>query len=369
MKAFASRWGLCAALGLILLVAALAPGCGPKPVLAPDRGGLGWQLDPATQGLDSWAELAPAVRRSLEYARTRPADALAFDQPWLRLRWAGVVHTLETLLEVLPRLDQDPGLLDRRFRLVRPAADFLLTGYYEPFIEASLTPDPAYPYPIYGKPTDVERVRPYHDRRAIDQGRALAGRGLEIAWAKDLVDVYFLHVPGSGRLLLPDGRTVHVLYAGTNKQPYASLGRILVERGYAELEEMSMQKIREILAANPHKALDLMCLNPKYIFFRLAPDGPYGASGAVLTPMVSAASDRGYIPNGAVLAVGGRLPPTRDGRKRRIAGLTLAQDTGTMRQNHLDLFCGAGPEAAWLAGHMRGRARAWVLVARDLPAN
>ncbi len=90
----------------------------------------------------------------------------------------------------------------------------LLTGYYEPWLEASLTPDDRFKYPLYGVPEDLkttnlssfhyrwkgqslvyrmgeEGIEPYFDREDIDGKGVLAGRGREIAWAKDPVDIFF----------------------------------------------------------------------------------------------------------------------------------------------------------------------------------
>lgn len=317
----------------------------------------------SSQDLRSWRDLAPAIEQSLVYVRKRPPMELAVAHAELpgqgEVTWARLERGLTLLLELLPKLDARPGLLLEHFIWAPVFPDVLLTGYYEPYLEASLTPHPEYPYAIYAPPPDLEKGAPHHSRAEIDFGGSLAGQGLEVAWAKDLVDVFFLHVQGSGRLLLPDGEVKHILYADTNQHEYVALGRELIDRGYATREEMSMQKIREILAAYPEQRAELLSLNPKYIFFSVSDSGPFGASGAVLAPMVSVAVDRAFLPLGAILAVRGDLP---DGRL--FSGVTLAQDTGTMRRNHLDLFCGAGDAAAALAGKMRGRAAAWLLLPR-----
>ncbi len=319
----------------------------------------------AAQGLGSWSELAPAIEGSLRYVRNRPPEAQATPDPWLPVTWHCLETTLTHLQELLPRLDAEPGLLASEFIWRRIEPDVLLTGYYEPFLEASLTPHPDYPYPLYAKPADIPPGDPGLTREAIDGRGSLAGRALEIAWARDPVDVFFLQVQGSGRLLLPDGRTKRILWAGGNGHEYVSLGKELIERGYASREEMSMQKIREILAEHPERRDELLFLNPKYIFFSLGDEGPFGATGARLTPMVSCAVDKGYVPMGSVLAVSAELPEVAENpAPEELWGVLLAQDTGTMKRNHLDLFCGAGPGAAALAGRMSGRAWAWVLVSR-----
>lgn len=349
-------WLLCACFALAVL------GCAKQP---PEPQEVARRSPGVAQGLGSWMELAPAIEGSLRYVRNRPSEAMAVPAPWLPVTWGCLESTLRHLQKLLPRLDTEPGLLAREFVWRRIEPDVLLTGYYEPFLEASLTPHPDYPFPVYAKPPGMTPGDPALTREAIDGRGALAGRGLEIAWAKDPVDVFFLQVQGSGRLLLPDGRTKRILWAGSNGHEYVSLGKELIERGYATRDEMSMQKIREILAEHPERRDELLFLNPKYIFFRLSDEGPFGASNAKLTPMVSCAVDRQYVPLGSVLAVSAELPEVAEfAAPEELWGVLLAQDTGTMERNHLDLFCGAGPQAAALAGRMSGRAWAWVLVSR-----
>jgi len=332
----------------------------PPPLRADSPVAISRQLSPRTQQLSSWRELAPGLRRSLDYVAAKPAEQLACDAEHLRLTWGQMQLTLRKLLELLPQLDAHPELLAEQFTWRKIEPDCLFSGYYEPYIEASLTPQPGYNYPLYALPRALKK--PFHDRAAIDYHGALKGKGLEIAWAKDPIDVFFLHIQGSGRLVLPDGSVKHVLYAGTNGQPYVGLSRKLIEMGYMTREEMSMQKTRAVLQAHPDKMQSFFSLNPKYIFFKLADSGPYGAMGAILTPMVSAASDRQYIPLGSVMAVQAELPGFGVQASERFSGLVLAQDTGVMRQNHLDLFCGSGDKAIHQAGHMKGRADVHVLV-------
>ena len=320
---------------------------------------LSRRISLASMSLRSFGGLAPAVAQSLEHARSKPPSAPAMNRPWLRLTWGQVALTLEHLMAVLPLLDQDPEVLGREFAWFRGDPRTLLTGYYEPWLRATLTPDPAHPYPLYAPPAD----RDAYDREAIDFGGALAGRGLEIAWVDSLVDAYFLHVQGSGRLAFPDGGAMHVLYAGTNGRPYVGLGRIMAEEGCFPEEEMSMQSIRAYLEAHPERMREYMSRNPHYIFFRLSPDGPFGSTGAVLTPRVSAAVDPEYLPYATLMVLDGLLP-TMDGSRERHTGLALAQDTGVMDGNHVDLFCGSDERAAFQAGLMKDRAGLYVLVSK-----
>ena len=383
-------------LAALCLVWLTAFGCAPKEPYGPKFSPLGQaraislasRLSPASQELQSWRDLEPAVRESLRYLAGRPQEKLALDHHWLRLTWGQLKTTQEHLLALLPELDRDPSLLGKHFIWRRITPDTLLTGYYEPWVEASLTPHSDYPHPIYGVPKDLKKadlgqfhtpwagktlvyrmgeegIKPYHDRKAIDGENVLEGRAKIIAWAKDPVDIFFLHIQGSGRLALPDGSSKHILYAGNNGLTYVTLGNVLIKRGYLTLEEMSMQAIRRVLTERPKEAGELMAKNPRYIFFRLSETPSIGAMNGELTPLVSVAVKSDFIPFGSLLALDAGLPAFEDEPSHRLAGLVFPQDRGAMRENHLDLFCGSSDKAAFWAGHMRHTAVVHILVSKD----
>lgn len=331
--------------------------------------------------------MARAVERSLEYVRARPAGERAFGPDGPEATWGDLAATLEHLLGVLPRLGEAPGLLDRDFVWLEVRPEPLMTGYYEPELEGSLTPDPRYPVPLYGRPAGLKSVDlgrfhprwqgetltyrvedgkalPFYTREEIDTHGALNATETPVAWTGSLVDVFFLQVQGSGRLRLPDGSTRHVLYAGKNGHEYVSLGKVLIEGGHLPREGMSMQRIRQYLEANPDRLRALLNTNPSYVFFRIADDGPLGAMGRTLTPMVSVATDSAFLPLGSVLALEAGLPRPA-GEPAATALLGLAQDRGgAITGSRLDLFCGAGPDAEFLAGHLKARARVFLLLKR-----
>ena len=116
---------------------------------------------------------------------------------------------------------------------------------------------------------DNERPVTYYSRREIDQLGALRGRALEIAWVKDPIDLFFLHIQGSGLLRLRDGREVTVGYAAQNGLPYRSIGRLLIDDGKVAKEEMSMQRLRRYLVENPGEQDEIFAYNESYVFFRL----------------------------------------------------------------------------------------------------
>ncbi len=335
----------------------------PPGPLSPARAmELARELSLDSQYMRSYTELAMAVADSRRWAERRPPTETAFERPWVRLTWGQLAQTARELEALLPALDEDPTLLAQRFVWLQLAPRSLLTGYYEPLLDCSLTPAPGYAHPLYGKPPE-QGALPTRD--AIDHHGALAGRGLEIAWCKDPTDVFFLHVQGSGRLRLPGGGERHALWAGSNKHPYTSVGKVLIEEGYGDRHTMSMQTIRALFAAHPEKVRGWLAHNRKYIFFRLADEGPIGAMNTRLTPRGSVAVDRDFIPLGAILALDAPLPGGDGYAPQRLQGLVAAQDTGVMDGNHLDLFMGFGAEAEARAGRMKGRAATRLLVSRS----
>jgi membrane-bound lytic murein transglycosylase A len=347
------------------------------------------QLSPSAQKLTSWEELEPAVRRSLEYVSLRDPEGTALERPEIVLTWGDLRRSLEILADLLPELSRRPELLMEHFLWLGLEPGPLLTGYYEPLIEASLEPKEGFTYPFYGLPDDLLRVdlgqfhprwagqvlfyrmdgnaiRPYFGRREIDAGGALAGRGIEIAWARDPVDIFFLQIQGSGKLLLPDGSIRSILYSGKNGREYVSLGKVLIQRGMLQREEVSMQAIRRVLAEFPDLARELLETNPSYVFFHLAEEGPYGSMNKRLTPWVSVATDRKLFPLGSIAALETELP-AEGGAAVTFRGLVLPQDTGgAIIDQRLDLFCGAGAEAEFVAGHLQAAARVYLLVHRDV---
>ncbi len=258
-----------------------------------------------------------------------------------------------------------------------------VTGYFEPEIAGSRTRRPGYEVPVYRKPPDLVEVDaataqaagtprrgrlengivvPYFERSDIDSG-ALAGRGLEIAWAADEIDLFFLQIQGSGRLRQPDGSVVRIGYAGQNGREYVGIGKLMKDRGLLGPGQTSMQGIVAWLRSNPEEGRAIMRENKSYIFFQeLTGPGPLGALGLPVTGRATVATDPRYVPMGA--------PVILQLDRAEASGLWIAQDTGgaIKGSNRFDTFWGAGPEAARIAGGMQGRGRAYVLVPKGILA-
>jgi len=347
------------------------------------------RIDIASQGLKSWTALEGPVQRSLEYALNMPQDQLALTRPGMSLSWAQVVQSLEEFLTILPHLDADPELLARRFVWYGMRNKPLMTGYYTPYIEASLTRQPGYDFPIYGVPEDLRygkvrgrtrtyrvergRVKPYYERADVDMRHVLTGRGLEIAWAKDPIDVFYMQVEGCGRLLLPDGTMRNVLYGAKNGHGFRSLGRILHSKGLLPWGQLSKEHVRAYFAKHPKQMFQMMAENRSYVFFRLEDSPPEGAIGKPLTPMVSLATDRKLLPLGSLLAFEAEIPHAENGSsvgRRKVAGIGLAQDTGTaIRGSRLDYYMGEGYEVEPLASSVMTEATVYLLISKEALIN
>jgi len=244
----------------------------------------------------------------------------------------------------------------------------LLTAYYEPVMEASRLPSATFNVPLYQPPNSLAQRKPWYTRQEIDTlpeaQAALQGRA--IAYMADPVDALVLQIQGSGRIRIsqPDGsqRWVRLAYAGTNDQPYRSVGRWLLDQGL--VKDASWPGIKAWLAQNPQRQQELLWSNPRMVFFREeaisdrdSSDGPRGAQGVALTPGRSIAVDPAAIPYGTPLWLASNGPQTS------LQKLVLAQDTGSAITGAVraDYFVGWGPEAGELAGRLRQPLQLWAL--------
>lgn len=240
----------------------------------------------------------------------------------------------------------------------------LFTGYFEPELKGSKTRKAPFLYPIYMRPKDLVDGQPYLDRAAIESG-ALQGRGLELAWLTDPVDVFFLHIQGSGRIVLPGNTVMRVGYAARNGYAYASVGQELVRRGIMKDSQVSAAAIRAYVKANKNRGHALLNSNPSYVFFReikdLGPkDGPVGAMTVPITKLRTIAVDPSFVPLGTPVWVekAGAEPMQR---------LMIAQDTGGAIKGaqRADIFFGTGQSAGDAAGTIRDAGRMIQLLPND----
>jgi len=346
--------------------------------------------------------LAQAIRENIKYLkRLNPEYNFYYGPHTYSCR-----HVLDSqiyLLDIISK-NPDPVKINKEIRehfLVYKATGrvgnrkVLFTGYFEPIYEGSLRPDNLYKYPLYRKPDDLinidlslfreefkgkriivriegKKVLPYFSREQIEIEKALKGRDLEIAWLKDPVDVAFLHIQGSGRLKLPDERTISVGYQAANGRPYRSIGRYMLDKGFLSWEKMSMQSIRRYLRDRPEIINEVLNYNPSYIFFRLLDNGPFGNINVLLTPGRSLALDSRLFPKGALCYISGQKPVID--RKGKISSWTnfsrfiVNQDTGGAIKGagRADIFWGNDDYAQLAAGHMKHEGELYVLIKKPL---
>jgi membrane-bound lytic murein transglycosylase A len=319
--------------------------------------------------------LHTALRRSVSYLEKLPPDRIVGEQP--RRFTAGEV--LDSLLAFEKSLDswdcRECWVRDfnTRFDLIPSSGDgelgtVLFTGYYQSVIEGSLAPTPEYAYPIYGMPADlIGNLVPYYSRREIDELGSLRGRGYEIAWVKNPIDLFFLHIQGSGILQLEDGRRLLVGYAGANGRPYRSIGRLLIDRGKIPQEEMSMQRLRRYLIDYPDEQNEIFSYNESYVFFRFSQAGPLGNIEVPLTPGRSVATDARLFPKGALAFIVTERPVLDAAGQlvgwQPFSRFVLNQDTGGAIRGpqRADLYFGTGLEAEAGAGYMNRPGKLYFL--------
>jgi membrane-bound lytic murein transglycosylase A len=243
----------------------------------------------------------------------------------------------------------------------------LLTGYYEPLLDATRQPTAASSVPLYRPPASLAQRRPWFTRQEIESSPQVRAelRGREIAYVADPVDALMVHVQGSARARITEAdgsqRLVRLAFAGTNDQPYRSVGAWLLQQG---VRDVSWPGIKAWVAQNPQRANEMLWSNPRYVFFREealaeadAAAGPRGAQGVPLTAGRSIAVDRQSVPYGTPVWLASSGPAAQ------LARLVFAQDTGSaiVGAVRADYFTGSGAEAGELAGRLKQPLRLWVL--------
>jgi membrane-bound lytic murein transglycosylase A len=269
----------------------------------------------------------------------------------------------------------------------------MLTGYYEPLLQGSRTAHGPYKTPIYKRPPDLvnlidetqrgavgkaltharkteKGLEPFPTRSEIEQG-ALAGQGLELVYFADAVDVFFMHIQGSGRVKLTDGTTIRVHYDGKNGHPYSSIGRYLIEKAMLAADKVSMGYLAKWLRADPERGKQVMWQNASFIFFRelsgKEAGAPMGAMNVALTPWRSLAVDPGHHALGTPIFVSA---PTLAPKAAPFNRLMVAQDVGSAIKGpeRGDIYFGSGAAAGKLAGTTKHAGKFFVLVPKDAPA-
>jgi membrane-bound lytic murein transglycosylase A len=271
-----------------------------------------------------------------------------------------------------------------------------LTGYYEPIIDGSRVPTAEFTAPLYRRPPNLvasgartlgdvfpskgvkvgrrvgrRTIVPYYTRGEIEDG-ALDGWHLEICWVRSQLDVLFAQIQGSARIRLDDGSVARVNYDSYNGWPYTSVGRVLIERGLMTKDEVSMQRIRAWMEADPDQAKDVRRQNQSYVFFRVVAladkDEAMGAQGVPLMAGRSIAVDRALHAYGTPFFIEADLPMASANATMPFRRLVIAQDTGSAIVGiaRADIYFGAGDDAARIAGRIKHSGRFVMLLPRAL---
>lgn len=369
---------------------AVTPAQALIPVPASDVPSLVDDLDPLS--------LEKAVSRSLRYFnRIKDKRTFRFGSQGYTVR--EMKDSLALFLRIMRSADP-PAVKEKR---IRASFDFykaagregsgrvLFTGYYEPVLEGSLEKTEVYRYPVYEVPGDLlvvhlgkfrnrykgerivgrvagREVVPYYDRRDIDDEGTLENKGHEIAWLSDPIDLFFLHIQGSGMIRLPEGGSVQISYAESNGRPYRGVGRMLVDAGKITQKEMSLQSIKTYLREHPEEMADILNHNESYVFFRIVAEGPIGSLGVPVTGGRSIATDLHLFPRGALSFIRLKKPIfDEEGDIKSWANFSrfvLNQDTGGVIKGpaRVDLFCGRGSQAEGMAGSLKEDGDLYFLV-------
>ncbi len=383
-----------------------------QPVPAPDAPALSCTCTDAAAGAGTAgggaATIAAAAAKRGRLRPVRWEDLKGLDSPeitspavWQAFRlgcqvlqndpaWSGVCEAALALPESVTAEDQ----LDFLRARLQPwqaingdgQAEGLATGYYEPVLHGSRTRDQQYRYPLYARPDDLltveldslvpelkgkrlrvridgQRLVPYYTRADIEHHTPASLLGLEIVWVDDPVEVFFLHVQGSGRVELAEGGGIHVGYADQNGQAFKSVARQLIERGELTVAQATLQGMKAWARAHPDRIDSFLDGNPSYVFFReIGGDlpGPLGTLGVPLLGEATVAVDAKVVPLGAPVLVDTTYPLSQAPLRR----LAMAQDTGGAINGavRVDFFWGLGENALAQAGRMRQKLRLWVLL-------
>ncbi len=343
-----------------------------RPVVYNDI--VGWADDDHSQALAAYARSHPAFMSTIvPHLAQADADALSV-----------------ALAAALKHPDTARAFFERYFepyRIIDPAAVGRVTGYYEPVIEASRSRTGDFQYPIYYRPPDLvscfpdqlrgarngefthmrktgQELTPFATRRQIDEG-ALEGQGLELAYVRDPIDLFFMHIQGSGLVQYTDGSRRRITYDAKNGHPYTSIGRHLISQGVFEADALTLDVLIAWLKSDLDRARQTMWVNASYIFFKELPitaTAPQGAGDIPLTPGRSLAVDAGYHVLGTPVFLS--VPDlTTFGASHGVNRLMIAQDVGSAIQGAQrgDIFYGSGDEAGRLAGMTNHETRFTIL--------
>jgi len=329
----------------------------------------GWQDDDHTAAYGAFLKSCSAILNGTTAMRkARPVYGALFNV-CERAKAAGPLDREQTRI-----------FFENNFNPVRVAppgqTEGFFTGYYETEVDGSRFPSDEYKIPIYAAPAETVRKKASTvfgnlDRTAIEEG-AIAGKGLEICYVKNPVDAFFTQIQGSARVKLDSGKMMRLNYVASNGQRYYPVGKDLIDRGIVTKEEMSMDKIRDWMEANPDEGKDLRRKNRSFVFFTETSLGEndecIGAQGIPLTPGRSLAVDKKIHVYGTPIWIDAELPIASEKPDTKFRRLMVAQDTGSaiVGPARADIYFGHGEEISHIAGRIKQHGQFVMLVPRSV---
>jgi len=236
------------------------------------------------------------------------------------------------------------------------------TGYFTPILKVRKQKDSIYQFPLYKYPSQWNGQLP--TRFKIEEGGVLKNRNLEIAYGRNKLDIYTMQVQGSGIVEFENGERKLFAYSGSNKHPYRSIGKYMIEKGFTTKEKVSLKSIQYYFKRHPEQLDSILNINPSYIFFEPKDRLPQGAGNVPLTTKHSIAVDKDIIPLGTCLL--GYVPILDNKRNfsHHEYRILIAQDVGGAIKGpgHIDLYMGVGKNAEFNASNLHHYGKLWVLL-------
>jgi membrane-bound lytic murein transglycosylase A len=388
----------------VIAIGLLAPGCrSPKPRITEKRPDYETPLPPGKMALEKITNpaeypyfgegfreqegLLKAIDLSLGYFG-KPSSQKYY--PYLDVSHARAKQSLLTFKTVLANSKSETEFHEtiiEAFDVYRSVGYngkgvVLFTAYCEPIYEGSLTRTDQFRYPLYklpadlvkgeegvclGRKTETGAMVPYYTRAEIEKGNLFAGQ--ELVYLKNKLEAYIVHVQGSARLKLPDGKEFRVGYAGKTDRPYTSIGRALIDDQKIRSQDLSLRKIKEYFGQHPEELDQYLNRNESYVFFTQTEGGPYGSIGVPVTPYRSIATDKAVFPRGCLAFVKTTMPFLRGQAisVQNFHSFALDQDTGGAIRSagRTDIFAGTGPEAELLAGRTNAEGKLYYIFVKE----
>ncbi len=327
-------------------------------------------------------DLLAAIDGTLDYF-AKPSSQRR-GMPYLDVDHARAQRSLELFRDVVTRAQSASELnamIVDAFEVYRSkgwhgTGDVLFTGYCSPIFKASKTETGEFRYPLYQRPKELladewgtplgwgSPGTPSPSRADFDNG-ALKGRNLELAWLRDPLEVFIVHVQGSAKLEMQDGRYMLVGYAGKTERAYSGLGQNLVEEGEIPKDELSLRSVKAWMRSHPSEATGYMQRNESYVFFHEINAGPFGSLNIPVTSYRTLATDMTRYPPGGIAFVNCEIGASGGGHAQ-FRQFMIDQDTGGAIRacGRADIYTGIGPEAEMIAGDTYSVGKVWYIYAK-----